>query len=101
MKSRYLPDKGRDAQSISVEVISITHTGNITVADSPNIFYDTEVLGIVHRSKSKSTGLVSTAVWGWYGKQSRPGEKEHRKLQDLARRYGTSLVRLYLYRGPH
>lgn len=57
-----------------------------------NVFYDTEVLGIIHRSKAISSGLVSTAVWVWRGKRSQAGEREERKLQELAKRYGTVLV---------
>jgi hypothetical protein len=55
-------------------------------------FYDTELLAVIYRYKSKSSGLVSTQVWGWRGKQSHVGEKEEQKLQALAKRYGTSAV---------
>ena len=63
------------------------------VNDGAHILYDSDVLAIIHRSKAKSSGLVSTKVWGWFGSRSQTGEKEERKLQELARRYNTSLVR--------
>ncbi|KAJ7594408.1 hypothetical protein C8J56DRAFT_926702 [Mycena floridula] len=86
-----------DVHSISVEVISITPNANVTVSTDSNVFHDTERLAIVHRTKSKSKGLVATTVWGWRGKQSLGGEKEDRKLQDIARRYGCVLIPLGQY----
>lgn len=85
-----------DVQPISVEVMSIVGTNASVVSDS-SIFYDTEVLAVVHRFKTKSSGLVGTKVWSWSGKHSKPGEKEERKLQELARRYNTTLVTIFLY----
>lgn len=69
-------------------------TGNTTIPlfQEQSIFYDTEILAIIHRSKSLESGLVSTMVWIWQGKHSTLGEKEEHKLQELAKRYGTTPV---------
>lgn len=80
-----------DAQTISVEILSIVGTTASAVLRDPHVFYDTELLVIVHRSKSN--GLVSTAVWSWRGKKNEHGEREGRKVHELARRYNTTLVR--------
>ncbi|KAH8108084.1 hypothetical protein BXZ70DRAFT_35497 [Cristinia sonorae] len=48
----------------------------------------------------KSTGLVSTSVWSWYGKKSNPGEREERKIQEMARRYNTTLIPVRQYAEP-
>lgn len=81
-----------DTLTISVDVMTIQKTTATTLTKDPNVFYDTEVLAIIYRSKSKSTGLVSTKMWSWQGKRSQLGEKELSKLQELAKRYGTNLV---------
>ena len=78
-----------DARTISVEVISVIGSNGTTLTKDQNIFYESEVLAIIHRFKLVSSGLVDTCVWGWLGKQSQFGEAEERKLHDLARRYGT------------
>jgi hypothetical protein len=78
--------------TISVEVMVIIGNTATAITNPCNVFYDSEVLAIIHRSKIQSTGLVSTTVWGWRGKRSSIGKREERKLQDLAKRYGTSLV---------
>ena len=85
----YKPDP--DVQTISVDVMAIVGTSATTVPES-GVFYDSEVLAIVHRSKTKSSGLVGMKVWSWCGKRAKIGEKEERKLQELARRYNTTLV---------
>jgi hypothetical protein len=82
---------------ISIDVLHITKSTANSVSKDANVFYDTEVLAIIHRSKSKSSGLVSTKVWSWQGKRSQRGEKEDCKLQELAKRYGTTLVSLSLH----
>ena len=80
-----------DIQTISTEVMAIV--GNSTTAVVQfNIFYDSELLAIIHRFKTKSDGLVGTKVWSWCGKHAKCGDKEERKLQELSRRYNTSLV---------
>lgn len=83
-----------DAKTISVEVISIFGPSSTTLTKDENVFYESEVLAIVHRVKVVSSGLVDTYVWGWLGKHSQFGEVEEKKLHDLARRYGTMPVRL-------
>jgi hypothetical protein len=61
-----------------------------------DVFYDGEIVAIVYRGKSKTTGLVATIVWAWIGSKAILGEKETAKLQDMASRFNTSLVR-----APH
>jgi hypothetical protein len=80
--------------TVSVDVMVINGNTATTLTRDTNIFYDTEVLAIIHRSKSKSSGLVATAVYAWWGKRRQVNEREQRKLQDLAKRYGTALVSL-------
>jgi hypothetical protein len=84
-----------DAMTISVDVMAITGSTASAITRHRNIFFDSEVLAVVHRSKSKSAGLVSTQIWGWRGKRSHVTERENRKLQELAKRYGTTLVSQY------
>lgn len=86
----YTPDP--DIQTISVEVLSIMGASAVSVDHDTNVFYNNEILAVVHRSKAKSSGLVNTKVWSWLGAKSKSGEKEERKLNELARRYNTSLV---------
>lgn len=88
----HVPDGG-DIQRISVETMVIQGNTATTVSSGPNVFYDSEVLVIIHRSKARSNGLVSTKVWAWQGSKSQLGEREEKKLQDLSRRYNTPLVR--------
>ncbi|KAG9221008.1 hypothetical protein CCMSSC00406_0002392 [Pleurotus cornucopiae] len=89
-----------DFQTISVDVIAIYGNTSTIITEDPSIFYDSEVLAVIHRFKVKSTGLVSSTVWGWQGKRSQLGDKEHNKLQDFARRYGTALNPVPQYREP-
>ncbi|KAG7098692.1 hypothetical protein E1B28_000605 [Marasmius oreades] len=101
MKSRRtFHRKFSDVVSISVEVMSITGDSSTTLSQDADIFYDTEVLAIVHRSKSMSAGLVSTVVWGWFGKNSQKGERERYKLEELAKRYGTAMIPVHQYHEP-
>ncbi|KAJ4001525.1 hypothetical protein F5050DRAFT_1796489 [Lentinula boryana] len=65
-----------------------------------NVFHDAEVLAIVHRSKSKSSGLVSTVVWGWFGKNCAASDLEQRKLEELSKRYGTTVIVVEQYAEP-
>ncbi|KAF9263290.1 hypothetical protein L218DRAFT_973111 [Marasmius fiardii PR-910] len=80
--------------------MSIKGNTSTTLSQDADVFYDTEVLAIVHRSKSKSSGLVSTAVWGWFGKSSQAGEREQQKLEELAKRYGTTMISVHQYHEP-
>jgi len=81
-----------DILTISVEVLAITGTTATPLSRNLDIFYDSEILAIVHRTKSKSTGLASTTVWCWLGRRSLLGDREERKIHDLSKRYGTSAV---------
>ncbi|KAL0956471.1 hypothetical protein HGRIS_002617 [Hohenbuehelia grisea] len=81
-----------DRQTISVEVMAIVGSSASPITHGSAIFYDSEVLAIIYRFKTKSTGLVSSKVWSWQGKHSQIGDREDRKLQDLAKRYGTSII---------
>jgi len=72
--------------------MSIAGNTSTQISSPFNIFYDSELLAIVHRAKSKASGLVTTNVWGWHGKNRSASENEKRKLEELAKRYGTSLV---------
>jgi hypothetical protein len=78
--------------AISVDIMAITGSTASTITRHSNVFFDSEALAVVHRSKSRSSGLVSTQIWGWRGRRSRVTDREDRKLQDLAKRYGTNLV---------
>ena len=81
-----------DIQTVSIEVLAITGTTARPVPRNIDIFYDSEILAIVHRTKSKLSGLASTSVWCWLGRRTILGDQEDRKLQELATRYGTSCV---------
>jgi hypothetical protein len=71
--------------------MSVTGATTIGVKGETGVFYDSEVLAIVHRFKTKTTGLVETSLWSWRGRRSQIGEREERKLRDMARHYGTKL----------
>ena len=80
--------------TVSVEIMVITGSTATTLKRDTTIFYDSEVLAVIHRSKSKTSGLATTSVYGWWGRRKQVIEKEQRKLQELAKRYGTILVRV-------
>ena len=84
-----------DLRTISVEVMSVVHTSAVPVQRDTNIFYDAEVLVIVHRAKSRESGLVATKVWCWKGKKCHFEEREVKKVNELAKRYGTAAVRVF------
>ncbi|TFK44823.1 hypothetical protein BDQ12DRAFT_673637 [Crucibulum laeve] len=94
------PSVSSDGQTISVDVMSIMGNSSSSLSQNTDIFYDSEVLAIIHRSKSKSSGLANTTIWGWKGKASHFGEKEERKLQDLAKRYSTNAIIVNQYSEP-
>ncbi|KAF8161209.1 hypothetical protein B0H34DRAFT_796031 [Crassisporium funariophilum] len=81
-----------DTQSVSVEVLIITGTTATPLSRFLDVFYDSEILAIIDRTKSKSTGLVSTSIWCWLGKRSILGDREDKKVQELAKRYGTKAI---------
>ncbi|KAF8210398.1 hypothetical protein K438DRAFT_1809615 [Mycena galopus ATCC 62051] len=87
------PSPSKDAQTIQVDVMAIAGSSALPLGLT-HTFYDTEILAIIYRSKSNSTGLMSSTVWSWQGKSSSMGESEERKLAELAKRYGTSIVRI-------
>lgn len=92
----YTPDA--DIQTISVETMAIQGSTATVLTQDGHILYDTEVLAVIHRSKVKSSGLVNTKVWAWKGSKADLGEREEKKLQELARRYNTPLVRAVFLR---
>ena len=69
----------------------VTGAAATGLKNESDVFYDSEILAIVHRVKLKSSGLVETTLWGWQGRRSQIGEREQRKLKDMARHYGTRL----------
>lgn len=71
--------------------MSVTGAASTGLKEDTNVFYDVETLAIVLRVKLKSSGLVETKLWGWQGRRSQIGEREQRKLKDMARHYGTRL----------
>jgi hypothetical protein len=86
------PFSSPDTKSISVDVLAINSSSSTAKTRDTDIFYDSELLAIIHRYKSKLSGLVSTRLWVWNGKKSIEGEKEERKIEELAKRYNTSPV---------
>lgn len=99
LKPRPLPPQQcDDVLTISVELLSIVGNAATVISEPSNIFYDSEILAIVHRVKSKASGLASTSVWCWLGKQARLGDRDDKKLQELSRRYGTRAVSLFFLR---
>lgn len=93
----FVPDP--DLRTVSVEVMSIVHTSAVPVQRDTNVFYDGEVLVVVHRAKSRESGLIVTQVWCWKGEKCHFGEREEKKVGELARRYGTLPVRVYRGHG--
>ncbi|KAG8936879.1 hypothetical protein FRC02_010741 [Tulasnella sp. 418] len=89
-RNPYVPPP--DHQTISVEVLSIVGNTSIPITSNPHIFHDVEVRAIIHRIKSKSSGLVTTRVFGWRGRMAQVGATEARKLGELATRFGSNLI---------
>lgn len=56
------------------------------------VFYDEETYVIVHRAKSRSSGLVDTKVWVWRGQKVVKDELGEVKVKEFGKRYNTSLV---------
>ncbi|KAJ8468524.1 hypothetical protein ONZ51_g9590 [Trametes cubensis] len=94
----YTPDA--DLNTVSVDVLSIAGNTATTITKDANVFYDAEFLAVVHRAKARSSGLVQTKVWGWQGRRAQIGEREAQKLQELARRYGTTPMMVHQFREP-
>ena len=77
-------------KTVSVEMLSVVGSNTTTVTG--NILYDSENIVIIHRSKSLQSGLATTKVWNWKGKDCRSGDVEERKIRELATRFGTAAV---------
>jgi hypothetical protein len=73
--------------------MSIAGATATPIAADSHVFYETEITAVIHRYKTKSSGLVGTTVWAWRGSKVQAREQEEKKLQELARRYNTSLVK--------
>ena len=97
-RARYTADS--DLNTISVDVIAIDGATTTPINKDPHVFYDAELLAIVHRAKAKSSGLVSTRVWAWQGRRAQPGERERQKVHELARRYNTTPIAVEQAREP-
>jgi hypothetical protein len=78
---------------ISTEIFIVSGVTTTEIKKDVSVLYDTEIIALVQRTKSKKDGLVATHVWGWTGKNAQLGDKESKKLHELAKRYGTQLVR--------
>ena len=89
---KFTPDS--DLHTVSVEVLNIVGGTSVEISkgvDNVYVFYDMEVLAIVHRAKSRSSGLVATKVMAWKGRKGSIGEKEEKKLGELAKTKGEHL----------
>ncbi|EIN11515.1 hypothetical protein PUNSTDRAFT_83145 [Punctularia strigosozonata HHB-11173 SS5] len=103
LKARMTPYKPpADVSTVSVDVMAVTGSTATPIDQerSPYVFYDTEVIAVIHRAKSKGTGLVTTQLWTWKGRKAHMGNPEERKLQELAKRYGTTMVPVNQYQEP-
>lgn len=86
----YQPDP--NLKRISLDFLSLVGKTASAVKKDLGIFYDSEILAVIHRYKLMSSGLVETKVWAWIGRKAQLGEAESNKLQQLAKQYGTTLV---------
>ncbi|KLO19554.1 hypothetical protein SCHPADRAFT_935342 [Schizopora paradoxa] len=89
-----------DLRTISVEVLSISGNSASSLTTDAHIFYDAETLAIIHRAKSKSSGLVVTKVWNWRGRKYERDEGSERKLQELGKRFNTEIEFCDQYKEP-
>lgn len=89
----FFPDL--NLQTISVEIFSLSNYTATAVTRAPNVFYESEVVAVIHRAKETSRQLVSNKVWIWRGKHANMGEREERKASELAERFGTTRVSYY------
>ena len=84
---------------MSVDVHRLTSSSAEPIPSrDAHIFYDTETLAIVHRSKDG--GLVSTAVLLWRGAQADESDLISRQAQKLAGQYSTALTTIVPGREP-
>lgn len=77
---------------ISTDVLSIRGRAASPITTQPHVFYDTELRAIVYRSKDMSSGLASTTIWTWRGKNAKVGDDEGWKIRDLESRFGTKVI---------
>ena len=78
--------------TISVECLAISGSTHTLIDSEPHIFYDGDIVTVVHRSKGKASDLATTTVWEWEGLHSQCSEKEETKLNELASQFGTKLI---------
>jgi hypothetical protein len=83
-------------QTISVDIFTISGHTAMAVTREPNVFYDSEAVVIIQRAKERSGQLVSNKMWVWRGKNANFGEREERKVNELAERFCTKGVSFYL-----
>lgn len=86
----FRPDES--VQTLSVEVFIISGSTSTPARKPEHVFYETETIAVVYRAKAQKTGLVSSKVWAWRGREANAGEREEQKLAELAKRFGTALV---------
>jgi len=79
-------------RTISVESFAISGSTSTLIDSEPHIFYDGDIVAIVHRAKGKASDLVTMTLWGWKGRHSQCSENEKQKLNELASRFGTKLI---------
>jgi hypothetical protein len=89
-----------DTNVVSTDVMSIAGSAATPIQKDAYVLYDTEIVAIIQRVKSKASGLVVTKVWGWSGKNAKIGDREDKKLHELAKRYGTALIPVKQYFEP-
>ena len=75
-----------------MDILCISGNTATAVTREPNVFYDTDVIAVIHRLKEKIGQLVSNKVWIWRGKRAEFTEKEERKARELAERFHTTGV---------
>ncbi|KIY67156.1 hypothetical protein CYLTODRAFT_422772 [Cylindrobasidium torrendii FP15055 ss-10] len=92
----YTPDQS--IRDISVEVMLVSGSATTILSDDTNVFYDNEILAVIHRKKSISSGLVATTVWAWAGREL--DAREEIKLEEIASRYRTSYILVPQYAEP-
>lgn len=81
-----------DWTTISVKVVNVMQEHALLDEKLKHIFYDSELLIIIHHSKSQKTTLERKTVWRWAGRKSKHGEREESKAAELTKVYGTSAV---------
>ncbi|CAG7854544.1 SubName: Full=Related to glycinamide ribonucleotide transformylase {ECO:0000313/EMBL:CCA70449.1} [Serendipita indica DSM 11827] len=86
--------KGSLGDVISIEAFLISGTSSTAIKDSIHVVYDQEILAFVSRKKNRTSGLVATTVWAWVGSRASCGEKEEGKLQEVASRFNTTLIKV-------